>query len=103
MMESWSGHHYSELMASWGPPQQVFDDGNGGRVLVWTANRSFQVAPATNTTMTTGQALLYGNQIFGSSQSYTTYQPAQAVTWTAYRMFWVNSSGHVYTWAWRGL
>ena len=29
MMQSWVGHHQSELIASWGPPLQVASDGKG--------------------------------------------------------------------------
>jgi len=102
VMASWERQHYSDLIARWGPPQQVFDDGAGGRILVWTAIRSYTV-PGRATTETTGRATAYDNYIWGSATSHTTYTPAQTYGWTAYRMFWINRDGIIYRWAWRGL
>ncbi|MGH8462355.1 MAG: hypothetical protein ACRESS_12170 [Stenotrophobium sp.] len=31
-MASFMGHDESDLIASWGPPSQVMDDGNGGQI-----------------------------------------------------------------------
>ena len=101
LMASWEGHHYSNLIASWGPPQQVFDDGAGGRILVYTAVRSYTV-PGQATTYTTGSATAYNSMIWGSATSRTTYTPAQTYGWTAYRMFWIRRNGIIYRWAWRG-
>jgi hypothetical protein len=61
LMQSWMGCQESQLIAAWGPPPNVRDDGKGGHVLV------------------------YGN--FNG----------------AYRMFYVDSSGVIYSWRWRGL
>lgn len=60
IMQSWVGERESKLIAEWGPPPAVRDDGQGGRVLV------------------------YGN--FNG----------------AYRMFYVNSNGVIYSWRWQG-
>ena len=38
-MASWEGHHYSELLSSCGPPQQVLDDGSGGRTTIYTPSQ----------------------------------------------------------------
>lgn len=102
IMNSWVGSSSSDLIAKWGPPSQVFNDGSGGTVMVWAYQRSYTV-PGNATTNTTGSATLSGNTVYGSSTSRTTYNPAQNYGWTAYRMFWVNQSGIVYRWAWRGL
>ena len=46
IMQSWEGHHYSNLIASWGPPQQILDDGSGrensrlGRYLILYGTRA---------------------------------------------------------------
>jgi hypothetical protein len=32
-MNSWMGTHQSELIKSWGPPQQEYSDGKGGKIL----------------------------------------------------------------------
>ena len=101
-MASWTGTHYSNLIGSWGPPDQVFDDGAGGRLFVWTHTRSYTVPPS-STTRTTGSATVRGDTIWGNATSHTTYNPAQTYQWRAYRMFWVDSTGTIYRWAWRGL
>ena len=102
VMISWQGHNFNDVIASWGPPDQVFDDGSGGRVMVWTANRSY-TTPGSATTRTTGSATAIGNTVSGSATSRTVYNPAQTYQWKAYRIFWVNKEGSIYRWAWRGL
>ena len=102
IMKSWEGSHYGDLIASWGPPQIVYDDGYGGRILIYTKRRQF-TAPGKSTTYTTGRATVYDNLIWGSATSTTHYTPAKIYGYTAYRMFWINKKGHIYRWAWRGL
>lgn len=102
MMKSWVGHHYSELLMSWGPPQAVYDDGRGGRILVYTQERQW-TTPGRAVTTTTGSATVYDNWIWGQAQSVTYFQPGGTSGYTAYRMFQINSSGYIYNWSWRGL
>jgi len=97
-MASWVGHDQNELIARWGPPQQVLDDGNGGKILVFTQTRSF-TSPGTATTTVNGS--IYGSGYNATAN--TTYSPPTTTSYNAARMFWVNSSGIVYRWAWRGL
>jgi hypothetical protein len=101
-MASWVGNHYSNVIASWGPPDQVFDDGSGGRVFVWTRTRSY-TTPGSATTQTNGSATIIGNTVWGDATSRTTYNPAETHQWKSYRMFWVDRNGRIYRWAWRGL
>lgn len=35
MMTSWVGHHYSELLESWGAPDRIVEDGRGGKIIVY--------------------------------------------------------------------
>jgi hypothetical protein len=102
IMISWENHHYGDLIASWGPPQQVFDDGYGGRILVYTLARYWS-SPATSKIYVTGNATAYDNYIWGSAAATTTYYPSQIYGYTAYRMFWINKDGYIYRWAWRGI
>ena len=102
VMMSWQGHNFNDLLASWGPPNQVFDDGAGGRVMVWTATRSY-TTPGSSTTQTTGSATITGDTIWGNATSHTTYNPGQTYQWNTSRTFWINRDGYVYRWAWRGL
>ena len=76
VMRSWEGAHYSQLIMSWGPPQGVYDDGQGGRILIYTQQRRW-VTPGTATTTTTGSATAYDNCIWGQAQSVTQFNPAQ--------------------------
>lgn len=34
-MASWQGRNWNDLVASWGPPARVMDDGSGGRILTY--------------------------------------------------------------------
>ncbi len=105
VMDSWTNHHYSELIGSWGPPTQVYDDGNGGRILIYAYNRTY-TTPGTSTTTTNGYgygtATAYDNYIWGNvnttTQSTTTYNPPQTYQYSAYRMFYINKNGYVYKW-----
>ncbi len=101
-MQSWAGHHYSELMMSWGPPQQVYDDGQGGRILIYTIRRQWTTAGQATTT-TTGRATAYDNFIWGNAQSFTEYRPPQTYGYTAWRMFRMDKEGRIVSWSWQGL
>ena len=102
IMRSWQGHHYSELIMSWGPPQAVYNDGQGGRILVWTAVRQW-TTPGTATTTVSGHATVYDNYIWGQARALTEYRPPQTHGYTAWRMFRINQRGMIYSWSWRGL
>jgi hypothetical protein len=101
-MNSWMGHNYSELIMSWGPPAQVYDDGQGGRILIYTQSRQW-TTPGHATTQTTGQATIYDNMIWGQAQSVTTYTPPQRAGYTAFRAFAIDKDGRIYKYSWRGL
>jgi hypothetical protein len=101
-MNSWMGHNYSELIMSWGPPQRVYDDGQGGRILIYTSIREW-TTPGNSTTETTGQATINDKTISGQAHSVTTYTPPETWAYTAYRMFAINKNGRIYKYSWRGL
>lgn len=102
MMRSWEGAHYSDLIMRWGPPQGVYDDGQGGRILVYTTSRSW-TTPGQATTNTSLRATTYDNMIWGQAQSITRFVPPQTQGYTAWRVFRINRSGIIYNWSWRGL
>ena len=102
VMASWMGSHVSALVASWGPPQQVYSDGQGGRVLVYLLDRTYTL-PASSTTTTIASGGVVGTQFYGNTQSYTTYTPEYTDGYTAYRMFWAGPDGIIYRWQWKGL
>lgn len=97
-LASWEGHNVNELLASWGPPSQAFSDGRGGQVFVYAHTRSW-IQPGSATTNVS--ASTYGNYTYG--QATTIYRPAYVQGYTAYRMFWIDDTGTIYSWAWRGL
>lgn len=105
-LQSWVGHNSNELIASWGPPSEVFADGNGGQVFVYAKTREWtQPGSATTTYSSNTYGSIYGNSYSGNTygQAQTVYTPAMVEGYTAYRMFWIDSSGTIYSWAWRGL
>lgn len=113
-MASWVGHHANDLIASWGPPQQVMSDGSGGQIFIYDRSGSV-VIPGQSTTTTnftgTGNATYnqYGNtgylsgNAYGTAQTNSTYRPAQAIAIPRSRTFWVDRTGKIYRWAWQGL
>ena len=99
-MESWKGHHVSDLIASWGPPQQIVDDGRGGSIYVWKQHVSIPWTKGYSTEK--GTITNYG----GNTSYYrnrTTYTPPTNLEWDRTRMFWVNKRGIIYHWQWQGL
>ncbi|MGD9843112.1 MAG: hypothetical protein AB7F79_12180 [Steroidobacteraceae bacterium] len=87
-MESWVGHHQSDLILDWGPPQQTAGDGKGGSILVY--------GNYVNLGQTPGQATVNN---FGN----VTYTAPQQQGYQRTRMFYVNSDGYIYAWRWQGL
>lgn len=95
IMQSWIGAHESQLYLQWGPPTEVYSDGAGGKIVVYTIRRQFVAPGSARTTVTD-----YG---FGMVESRTTYTPPRIHEWSVYRAFWINPQGYIYHWAWRGL
>jgi hypothetical protein len=87
-MQSWVGHHQSELIASWGPPQSTASDGAGGTILIYGSYVNLGQQP--------GQIVNggYGNYYYTAPQQQG-YQRT--------RMFYVHSDGIIYSWRWQGL
>lgn len=86
-MQSWVGHHQSELIASWGPPQSTASDGAGGTILIYGSYVNLGQQPG---------------QVYGSYGNYY-YTAPQQRGYQRTRMFYVNSSGIIYRWRWQGL
>jgi hypothetical protein len=101
-MASWQGESANNLIASMGPPDAVLDDGEGGKILVYTAQRTFS-SPGYSTSYATGTGTAIGSTYYGSAQGTTIYSPGHTSAYKASRMFWVNKEGYIYRWAWKGL
>ena len=94
VMKSWEGHHISDLIASWGPPQQIMDDGRGNKIYIYSSTRTI-VSPGYSTTN------VYGS--YGYATGTSVYYPPTSSSYNAFRMFWVNEGGYIFKWSWRGL
>lgn len=82
IMASWVGHHQSELIASWGPPNRIMPDGKGGTVLDYSHYKDL------------GQR----GYIDRRGNIYTYPRGYQAT-----RLFYVDSDGIIYNFKWKGL
>jgi hypothetical protein len=117
-MDSWMGHDVNDLIASWGAPQQTMPDGQGGQILIYVETRQWTTPGYTKTntdvlanTQGNYNANLHRHNIHGNyndntqatANTTTTYIPPETHTITKQRMFWANSSGKLYRWAWKGL
>lgn len=96
-MDSWMGHSRDDLIAGWGPPSQEMQ-GSNGTIIVYEYTGQIVVPGRSQTHVN-----VYGYDGGGSAYGTTTYQPAQAIPWSAYREFFLDADGKVYRWAWKGL
>jgi len=88
IMDSWTGHHQSELIASWGPPTRTASDGKGGAILIYESY--------VNLGQTPGEAQVnYSGKV--------TYTSPQQRGYTRTRMFYVDARGYIYHWRAQGL
>jgi hypothetical protein len=113
-MKSFLGHHSSELIGLWGPPQEKNDDGNGGQIWTYYEHRQW-TTPGHSTTSAYGMANTHGtvyNNPYGSSfnanttafgTAHTTYTPPETHGYRAHRTFFIDSSGRIYRYGWKGL
>lgn len=79
IMDSWIGHHQSELIASWGPPEKIASDGKGGTILDYSHYKGIGQ---------TGYMDAWG-RIHIRQTGYK-----------AIRLFYVNSDGIIYDFKW---
>lgn len=96
-MQKCLGYTLSELIVEWGPPAQVLDDGEGGKIVVF--DRS------SNTTMpgssyTTGSSYGYGTRTYDAT---TFHNPPQTINIRRSRVFFLNAEGRVIRYSWKGL
>ena len=87
-LDSWKGHHQSELIALWGPPTKTYPDGKGGIILIYEYYRDLGQTP--------GRAYTdaWGNVKY-------TYPKNRG--YTANRMFYINENGVIYSYRWQGI
>jgi TonB family protein len=95
-MRGWEGAHINRVIAAFGAPKQVLDDGSGGSIYVFSEAYSV-VLPSTTTTTATVTG--YTNAATGIVM--TTSTPAQNISAEDFRAFYVDSKGIVINWAYR--
>ena len=80
------GHSQTELIESWGPPQQVIEDGDK-TILVYIKSYVYR-NPGTSMPNTVGHRT-----------TTTTELPGQSGTSSTKKMFWVDDSGTIVGWS----
>lgn len=100
-MESWTGRQVSDVIASWGQPDHVYDAGNGNQEFVWSVTRS-STSPGTAIQIPASPPD-DERQTYGGSYNTSIDSTPQIISSTATRSFWVHSDGEIYRWAWHGL
>ena len=95
LMESWEGNDARDLVAAWGPPTQVYSDGQGGAVLIYVFTDTW-TTPAHSETQTTAQPTSVdstGAATAWAIKSQTLYTPERVYQYSKWRAFWVNPQG----------
>jgi hypothetical protein len=80
---SWQDKNINDMIASWGAPSQVMDNGEYGKMYVWRFNGQFTTMGTARTTYN-----YYG--------SYTTYSPGQTYNISRSVTVWANKNGTIY-------
>jgi hypothetical protein len=82
-MKSWVGRHKSDLIASWGNPQDITPDGKGGTVLFYS--------------QLVKKSVQFKDPLAKMSR------PPHIRKYFRTRTFYVNSEGYIYDYKWDGL
>lgn len=91
IMNSWLGHHQSDLIASWGPPTRTASDGKGGSILIYEQFVDLGQSP--------GEVRWdWGKDFWGKDSGGITYKEPQQHGYVRTRMFYVNERGYIYHW-----
>jgi hypothetical protein len=80
LTESWIGADISQLIAKWGPPQQVLDLEDGNKIYTWSTTRSTTELPT------------HVPNTFGG----VTTRQGQTVRATTTQSFCVDANGRIY-------
>ena len=101
-MNSWINLPESDLIARWGPPNSMVNDGNGGRILIYLFDRHYQTADTRQAhTRIDGQVDENG-RLRGTATTTISGDPPVTYEHVAKRMFYVNRDGKIYAYRWRG-
>jgi len=98
-MKAWEGHPIGDVIARWGPPAQVLNEGSD-HIYVWSKNKS-ETAPGFTLTNTTMPGINRAGGTANATATTTAVAPT-TVTYEATRTFWVTEDGTIYKWSWKG-
>ena len=104
-MRSWQDHPISDVISNWGPPSQTIPVGSGDSIFVWRLDRTrvHRAECESESSATSGTVRANGQVQIDPGKVTTTCSPAKRTGYVAYRMFYVNNSGVIYKWGWKGL
>jgi len=97
-ISAYEGNHIDRVLADFGPPTQVLDDGRGGKIYTYDLSQAYYMP---GTTQTFGSA--YGPN---SPQRFNTFaytSPGYTIPVEKFRMFWADRNGVVYQTSWKGI
>ncbi len=83
MMKSWLGVSKDQLQVKWGSPSSVLPDGKGGEIYSYESTKQSPGYEYPN---------LFGERMYKPPNQYKVI-----------RQFFINSSGNIYDYRWRGL
>jgi hypothetical protein len=100
LQKNWEGRNVNDLITELGPPTQVLDDGQGGKILVYTSTKhihssgdSFTSYQGASQTYYAGGRTAYSTDS-GTANTFTT--PGLSYKRSRHQMFWVNDRGIIY-------
>jgi hypothetical protein len=110
ILGTWMGSSADDLVASWGPPQNTYTRSDGGKVLEFKKQSSFQLGGYTYsspvTTHHSGTMNSNNGGIYGYNGTSTTFEerktPVQTFNTNCVTRFTVDSSDIIRSWAWEG-
>lgn len=105
ILNTWKGVTEEKLVAKWGPPRSVYKQSNGGRILTYNRSRSVYVPGTTTTTPQSNfvTTVVGGQMVSGYvTTDVTTTTPGYTTNLSCTTHFYVNASGIIYSWRWRG-
>jgi hypothetical protein len=85
------GKHYNVVINWLGPPSQTLDDGQGGKILIFTKQKT-SVTPGYSTAYASGYRSGNTSDVWGTAREY----PATTDTVGFHLIFWVNEKGYIY-------
>jgi hypothetical protein len=91
LMRSWQGHPVDELFRTWGAPNFLFPDGQGGQVAVYVPNPIRETARAREQ-----------RERLRAATRTRVYEAAMKEAWPIHRLFFVDASGRIVRTEWKG-